>query len=72
MSPDKLPHAHVLTAAQISDVLQIGETTAIKLIRGGSFPGAFRVGRVWRVPASDVTAFMSSGGTVSREPEAVP
>lgn len=72
MSPDKLPHAHVLTAAQISDVLQIGETTAIKLIRGGAFRGAFRVGRVWRVPASDVTAFIARGGTVNREPEKVP
>jgi excisionase family DNA binding protein len=41
----------------LAEELCLHRNTVVKLIRAGQFPNAIRVGRVWRVPQSDVNAY---------------
>jgi len=47
-----------LTATEVRQALRASKSKVLELIHGGSFPGAFRVGTDWRIPTSDVQAFI--------------
>jgi excisionase family DNA binding protein len=45
------------------DVLDVSESTVRRLVAAGEFPGAFRVGRLIRIPRSDLVKFKRKHGT---------
>lgn len=46
------------TVSELVDRLGLHRNTVQNLIREGAFPGAFKIGRTWRVPQSDVEAYL--------------
>jgi excisionase family DNA binding protein len=47
----------VLTPEQVAEELQVSVRTVMSFLRSGRLKG-FRVGRLWRIKASDLQAFM--------------
>lgn len=48
----------MLNVQEIAAQLRVHQRTVLREIKRGHFPGAFRVGRVWRIPASDLRAYV--------------
>jgi len=48
------------TRRDVEKRLRVGRASVVKLILGGDFPNAAKVGWVWRVPKSDVDAYLAS------------
>ena len=40
-----------LTSNEVAEALRVPETRIRKLCREGRMPGAFRIGKSWRIPA---------------------
>lgn len=51
----------VLTSAEVAATLRCGEWLVQKMCREGEFDGAFRVGRLWRIPRQAVLDHMKVG-----------
>ena len=51
----------LLTPHEVADVLKVSYEKALDLIRFGGLP-SMRVGRQYRVKASDLVAFINRGG----------
>lgn len=49
-----------MTIPEVAAELRLNRRTVLTLIRQARFPSAFRAGRDWRVPASDVEAYIAS------------
>ena len=49
-----------LTKGQLEERLQLHRNTVTRLLAAGHFPNAFLVNRQWRIPVSDVDAFVRS------------
>ena len=49
-----------VTKAQVELRLQLHRNTVTKLLAKGCFPNAFRVNQQWRIPLTDVEAYMQS------------
>ena len=49
-----------LTVEELADDLRIHRKVAERYVRGGQFPNAFKVGRDWRIPRSDVEAYKAA------------
>ena len=47
----------ILTAYEAMDYLGIGENTLYRLLKSGDL-GAFRIGRVWKVPKKELEKFV--------------
>lgn len=47
-----------ITVATLAELLDVHHETARKLVCGGHFPNAVKVGRDWRIPESDVAAYL--------------
>jgi excisionase family DNA binding protein len=45
-------HTTVLTLPEYATAMRVSEATIYRLLRGGAIPGAFKVGRAWRIPAN--------------------
>jgi excisionase family DNA binding protein len=56
----------LLDIAQVAAYLGVSERTVYERVRSGALP-ATRVGRLWRVPASDLQAWLESGRPVRPE-----
>lgn len=53
------PTSENMTLAEVCTRLHISRSCAFKMLHQGKFPNAFRVNsRDWRVPSSDVAAFI--------------
>lgn len=48
----------VLTAYEAMDYLGVGENTIYRLLKSGEL-GAFRIGRIWRVPRKGLELYIS-------------
>lgn len=55
-----------MTPAQVAEVLAIKEKTVLGWLRQGKLKGV-RVGRLWRIRESDLTAFLE--GPQPKQPE---
>jgi len=49
-----------LTTGKVAARLGVSAPTVRDLIDAGKFPGAFKVGTDWRVPAADVDAYIAA------------
>lgn len=62
-----------LTVAQVAAHVGREESTIRGWVGEGRFPGAFKLGREWRIPRVDLAHALKSGaendGTTKREPE---
>jgi excisionase family DNA binding protein len=47
-----------LNAAALAKRLDVHKNTALKLLDQGEFPNAYRITRDWRIPESDITAYI--------------
>ncbi len=54
--------AQLLTIQEVADQLRVSPRHAMVLLKAGNFPNAFKIGTgessPWRIPISDVDAFM--------------
>ena len=48
----------LITFEDFCDQLQIGRTTAYTLLNSGKIPGAFKIGRVWKIPKDSVGKYI--------------
>ena len=60
----------LLKAAEVADILRVGESTIYRMVHGGELPSV-RWGRCIRIKAEDVETFIDMGGTVGHEDLAV-
>lgn len=60
-----------LSRKELQELLGVSRNTAMRLIEGGRFPGAIQLPtptgafQRWRIPQSDVDAFLKSGRRVA-------
>ncbi len=62
--PTKTDHK---TTSQLAKRLGVHVNTAKTLISSGEFPNAFKVISTWRIPESDITAFIDRKRQAARE-----
>ena len=48
----------ILNIGQFCEILDVGRSTGYKLLKSGRVKG-FKIGKVWRIPAKSVEAFVS-------------
>ena len=49
-----------MTPQQVQELLQISRPTFFRMVQGGRLPGAFKVGKVWRVDRNKLKAWIDS------------
>lgn len=49
----------ILTVAEVMDLLYVGKNTIYRLLNEGELNG-FRIGRTWKIPRDNLTAFIMS------------
>ena len=47
----------MLTVAEVSEILRIGEKTIRDLLRDGALPGV-KIGKAWRIPEDDLKNYI--------------
>lgn len=47
----------IFSTRETADYLKVSINRVLDLIEEGRFPNAYRVGRVWKIPADDVIKF---------------
>ena len=50
----------VMTVVEIANKLKVKENTVSRWCKEGKFANAFRAGRAWRIPKSDVEAYIEA------------
>ena len=48
----------LLLSDEVARLLRVHRRTVLRMIGRGDFPGAFRVGWSWRIPAGDVKQYV--------------
>ena len=48
----------LLTVEDVAERLRVDEATVRRMAERGEFEGAFKVGRLWRIPSQGVTAYI--------------
>jgi excisionase family DNA binding protein len=56
----------VLTLAEAARFLHVHPITLYRMVKIGSLPGAFRIGRVWRINREDLERFAAESGEKDR------
>ena len=62
------PSAALLKTHELAALLRVDYRVAARLVRLGEFPTAFKVGKSWRIPVSDVEQFRRSHGPSANAP----
>lgn len=57
-----IEHDKLITLDELCDILKIGKNTAYTLMRTGEL-GAFKIGRVWKIPLVSVRKYIESKST---------
>ncbi len=57
-TPKQQPKEHIWEAQELADHWSVSPGTIYTLLRNGKFPGAFRVGTLWRIPDKAVAAYL--------------
>ena len=55
----------LISMEEFKSLLQIGRTTAYKLLQTGEIK-AFKIGRIWKIPRSSVKDYIESKGSLRR------
>ncbi len=50
----------LLTIEELCDILSIGTNTAYSLLNSGELTGAFRIGRIWKIPKPAVSNYIKN------------
>ena len=56
--PDQPHHLAGYTVAELAEELGSAQSTVRDWLNRGDFPGAYKLGRAWRIPRADVRAFI--------------
>ena len=48
----------LLSIEELCDILCIGSNTAYTLLNSGELTGAFRIGRIWKIPKEAVSLYI--------------
>ncbi len=51
---------HLLTVAEVADLLRVSNMSVYRLIKGGQM-GAIRVGKNYRIPQADLDDYLEGG-----------
>ena len=58
-----------VTVGEMAQELRLSDTTVIRRIEDGAFPGAYKDGRMYRIPQSARVAYLTRTGALpSRDP----
>lgn len=63
--------ADELTAEQAAERLRLHVNTVAKHLRSGEYPNAYFLGRSWRIPLTDITAFIERRRQAARDERAL-
>lgn len=50
----------LLTIEELCEILSIGSNTAYSLLKSGELVGAFRIGRIWKIPRQAVSNYIKN------------
>jgi excisionase family DNA binding protein len=50
----------IISAQEASKLLRIHSITLYRMLKAGEIPGAFKVGRVWRIDLEDLERFLEA------------
>lgn len=53
------------TANEVADQLRVNTATITRYAKQGMFPGAFKVGKNWRIPADAIQQFINANAGVA-------
>ena len=53
-------NSELITLDELCEYLNIGKTTAYNLLKSGELQGAFRIGRIWKIPRYALADFVLS------------
>lgn len=53
-------YQELITIDELCESLNIGKNTAYSLLNSGELPGAFRIGRIWKIPKDAVSNYIIS------------
>lgn len=48
----------LLSSQEVARQLAVHESTVVRLLHRGEFPNAFKVGRAWKIPQTDLEAYV--------------
>ena len=48
----------ILTIEEVCDFLMVGKSTLYQILASGEMPGAFRIGKVWKIPRKAVSDYV--------------
>lgn len=51
---------HIWTPEELAEYMSVSITTVYRLLHNDDFPGAFRIGQLWRIPESALAAFLEA------------
>jgi excisionase family DNA binding protein len=63
MAPEKA----VLTINEAVEFLQVHQVTLYRMLKAGRLPGAFRMGRVWRIDREGLNRFITEASLAKRK-----
>ena len=58
-----------VTTGEVAQELRVSPATVIRFIKDGDFPGAYQVGRPWRIPRSSWIAYLRRTGALPSDDE---
>lgn len=53
-------YQELITIDELCESLNIGKNTAYSLLNSGELQGAFRIGRIWKIPKDAVSNYILS------------
>lgn len=53
-------YQELITIDELCESLNIGKNTAYSLLNSGELQGAFRIGRIWKIPKDAVSNYIIS------------
>lgn len=53
-------YQELITIDELCEYLNIGKNTAYSLLNSGELQGAFRIGRIWKIPKDAVSNYIFS------------
>ena len=56
MFSDRYPE--MLTLDDVCEILTVGKSTLYQMLSSGEIPGAFRIGKVWKIPRKAISDYV--------------
>lgn len=52
-------YSEILTLDEACEILSIGKSTIYQMLGNGEIDGAFRIGKVWKIPRKAISDYIS-------------